>query len=128
MKETHVCAAFMAMGYAASALSRSPKGWGQLETVAYLCEQAERLESLYEAMPDAMKDDISFVWHYEVSEPFGDWFALRTAEGGVPSRDEMDKAVLTILANCFYFGNDPEQDRANKQILISELSMLLKSI
>lgn len=135
MGEVALSAAYMGMGFATvSATNRramgyasEKEGWGQLETVAYLTEWAVKLERLWAALDGGLQDSAPGVWAYEVPEPFGEWFGERMLNGGAPSPNEMDAALLDIVAD-FFTQCDGDQKEANKAALLVTLKNILGSL
>lgn len=135
-KEVAVSAAFMGMGYATACVKQLARtgsayltqGWGQLETVAFLTEAAERLEAVYCALPDDIRDSAPGVWAYEVAEPIGVWFGERTLEGGIPSEQEMDSAMIELVADFFTQCDEEERQAETKPALVATLTALMSAL
>lgn len=131
-KEIAVSAAFMGMGYATASikpLARTgsafvTQGWGELETVTFLAEAAERLEAMYCSLPDDIRDSAPGVWAYEVAEPIGVWFGERILNGGVPSVQEMDAAMIEVVADFFTQCDEEERQAETKPALMATLAAL----
>lgn len=117
--EVVLTAAFMGMGYATSN-GLNPNGWGQLEVVAELVGCADRLEKIYAALPEDVRDSSPGVWAYEVAEPFGKWFGTAAGNGGVPSVAEADSQMAEMVAE-FFTQDDGDDREANKAALLATI-------
>jgi hypothetical protein len=107
MRNTHLAAAFMAIGFHCSAASHpamgvaSALGYGADGVTAELVKYAELCENLA-VVGYAIVDDFPGVFVYEVSEPFGAWYAQEIVGTNALPTKEAAQAELAQLAFSFF--------------------------
>lgn len=110
MYNVAVTASFMTTGMCSVNRSEKPPGediyakWeqGAFELHFEMCQYAEVSEKIAEYATDTLNLDFPGVYDYEVSEPFGIWFAEQVfAEGCAPTTVAAKQKLARLAAEFF---------------------------
>lgn len=124
-REVSLSASFMSIGYASACAEINAgsnaqvikNGWGRLETIDFLVQVAERLEALYSALPEDIRDSATGVWAYDVAKPLGFWFGKESFESIKPSMEMMDVAMAKLAVDFF---KPPERNSEEVKQVVKE--------